>query len=133
MKEEELPANILTLTSLLSYRANKTPDREAFSFLKNGEIITDQITYGELEKRAKHFADQLKANVKKNDRVLLLYQPGIEYIIALFACFYADVIAVPAYPPHLKKLDERLLSIINNCEPKIAVCDEQTPNKEKAL
>ncbi len=30
---------------------------------------------------------------------LIVYEPGIEYIVALLGCFYASVIAVPVYPP----------------------------------
>ena len=50
----------------------------------------------------------------------MLYAPGLEFIAALFGCFYAGTIAVPVQPPRLDFLDvgfRRLAGIAANCRP----------------
>lgn len=37
--------------------------------------------------------------VKPGDRVLLVYPPGLEFIVAFLACLRAGAVAVPVYPP----------------------------------
>jgi acyl-CoA synthetase (AMP-forming)/AMP-acid ligase II len=47
---------------------------------------------------------------------------SIDYVVGFFACVYAGVIAVPAYPPHKKKRDwSRLNSIVDDCKPIMAL------------
>ncbi|KAJ3018571.1 hypothetical protein HKX48_002804 [Thoreauomyces humboldtii] len=43
-------------------------------------------------------------NLRKGDRVLLLYPPGMSFLVAFMACFRAGVVGVPAYPPVLSNL-----------------------------
>jgi acyl-CoA synthetase (AMP-forming)/AMP-acid ligase II/acyl carrier protein len=50
------------------------------------------------------------------ERILLLYPPGLDYITALFGCFYAGAIAVPSYPPRLNRPDPRLQAIVTDSQ-----------------
>src|SRR5262249_21572089 len=45
-------------------------------------------------------------------RALLLFPPGLEYIVAFFGCLYAGVVAVPAYPPRRNRSLDRLQAIV---------------------
>ncbi|HEV2735001.1 MAG TPA: AMP-binding protein, partial [Longimicrobiaceae bacterium] len=88
-----------SLVDLLRSRADEDPARCAYTFLLNGEIEEGHVTYGELDLRARAVAARLQALGAAGERALLLYPPGLEYVAALFGCFYAGVVAVPAYPP----------------------------------
>ncbi|GLU50155.1 AMP-binding protein [Nocardiopsis ansamitocini] len=84
-----------TIVDVLRERAANTPARLAFEFLEaNG--ATRSITYGELDMRARAVAAGLG---RAGQRALLLYSPGIDYIVGFFGCLYARVIAVPVYLP----------------------------------
>ena len=71
----------------------------AFTFLADGESEGGRLTYGELDRRAAAIAAALAASVAPGERALLLYPPGLDFIVAFFGCLYAGVVAVPAYPP----------------------------------
>src|SRR5262249_33981649 len=58
-----------------------------------------RITYADLDRDARAIAARLLASCRSGDRALLVYPPGLEFVSALFGCFYAGVVAVPAYPP----------------------------------
>jgi hypothetical protein len=82
-----------TVSELLVMRATQQPCRVAYTFIaSDGE--EEQVTYAELEERARAIGCQFSELVMCGKPVALLYPPGISYITALFGC-----IAVPAYPP----------------------------------
>lgn len=86
------------LLNLLSRRAKAEPDREIFKFL-SGEGEVSSITCEQLYRRACCVAFQLRQHAATGERVLLLYPPGLDYIVSFFGCLYAGLIAVPSYPP----------------------------------
>lgn len=98
-----------TFVELLRWRALHHPDKIAYTFLLDGETREERRTYAELDEQARHIAALLQERLAPGDRVLLLYPPGLEYIAAIFGCWYAGVIAVPAYPPrpnqHLGRIE----------------------------
>ena len=88
-----------TLPEILRMRAEQTPDETAFIFLKDGEEDEERITYKELDHAAATIAQRLSVKNLRGERALMLFPPGLEFVKALYGCFYAGVIAVPAYPP----------------------------------
>jgi len=91
----------------------------AYSFLKDGESESGRLTYGELDRQAKAIASHIQSY--QEERALLLYPSGLEFITAFFGCLYAGVIAVPAYPPRQNQKLSRLLSIVNDAQSKLAL------------
>ena len=93
---------------MLRLRACSARDATAFLFEGDGEEL--RITYGELDARARATAAALQAacTPSAGARVLLLYPPGLDYVAALFGCFYAGAVAVPAYPPDPYRLERTL-------------------------
>jgi amino acid adenylation domain-containing protein/non-ribosomal peptide synthase protein (TIGR01720 family) len=88
-----------TLIDLLDRRALLGPDELAYTFLADGEGAELSLSYGELERRVKAVAALLQRMETAGERALLLYPPGLDYVVAFWGCLYAGVIAVPAYPP----------------------------------
>ena len=110
-----------TLVDILNYRAVNQPQQTAYTFLVDGETETVKLTYGQLEQRAKAIAAYLQSLSSSQDRVLLLYPPGLDYIEAFFGCLYAGVIAIPAYTPRPNRSLSRLQSIIKDADATIAL------------
>lgn len=109
-----------SIWEILEERARTDPDRMVYCYLDEGEFETERLTYGELGRRARAIAATLQQHCRPGDRALLIYSPGLEFITALFACFAAGVIAVPACPPRLELVADgtRPLELIaENCRP----------------
>jgi acyl-CoA synthetase (AMP-forming)/AMP-acid ligase II len=110
----------LTLSKMLEQQAKINPDHVVFRFEKRGSKKDDSITYAQLHARAVSIAKSIQSQVSQGDRIFLLYQPGLEFIAALFACFYLGAVPIPAYPPNPKKLKtsiERLNVVIEDSQP----------------
>ncbi|MBD2208742.1 fatty acyl-AMP ligase [Nostoc linckia FACHB-104] len=105
-----------SFVELLQYRAQTQPEKIAFTFLENGEIVANSLTYYSLEQQAKAIASQLQITEKIGNRALLLYPPGLEFMAAFFGCLFAGVVAVPAYPPRRNQNLSRLLAIVANAQ-----------------
>jgi acyl-CoA synthetase (AMP-forming)/AMP-acid ligase II/acyl carrier protein len=86
----------------------------AITFLVDGEQQEDTLTYEQLYTAATKVAAGL-ANFQGKTALLLL-PPGNDYVVALLACFYAGVIAVPAYPPLSRRMLPRVEGIMKDCE-----------------
>jgi acyl carrier protein len=111
-----------TLVDLLGWRAAHQPEREAYTFLGDGEAEESSVNYRELEQHARSVASRLQsAGVAAGERVLLLYPSGLEYIAAFLGCLYTGVIAVPAYPPRLNRPTSRLQAIAADSKASVAL------------
>ncbi|MEM7129590.1 MAG: amino acid adenylation domain-containing protein [Chloroflexota bacterium] len=117
----EDPSNLSSLVDLLRWRGQEHPDVLAYLFLEDGESEEYSITYGELDRQARLIAGQLQQMNLANQRALLLYPPGLEYIAAFWGCLYAGTIAVPTYPPRRNRHDPRLHAIAADSQAAVAL------------
>jgi len=113
------------MVELLASQAADQPDGIAYMFLddRDGE---QQITFGELDRRARLIAARLQLELKQGDRALLVYPAGLEFISAYFGCMYAGVVAVPATYPKPKRPMPRLQRIAVDCDAHVALSTAQT-------
>lgn len=100
------------------------PERRAYTFLSNGEEEETHLTFAELDRRARAIAALLQERRASGQPVLLLYQPGLEYLAAFFGCLYAGAIAIPAYPPRLNHNLERLEAIVADAQPVLSLSSQ---------
>ncbi|MFD2169281.1 amino acid adenylation domain-containing protein [Tumebacillus lipolyticus] len=110
---------VATLVDLLRARTQEYAGRDAFAFLT--DELEERITFEELDRKARAVGAALQAAGAAGERALLLYQPGLPYIIAFFGCLYADVLAVPAYPPRQNGNLDRLQAVVKDSEAKFAL------------
>ncbi|MBI3773017.1 MAG: fatty acyl-AMP ligase [Gammaproteobacteria bacterium] len=99
---------------LTVWRAAITPHRVAFGFQNdqgNGETV---VSYGELDRRARAIAAVLQQRGFGGQRAVLLFQPGIDYVLSILGCWYAGITAVPVYAPRLNTSYERVRIIVND-------------------
>ena len=106
---------------LLRERVSNHPDRVAFGFLQDGSTETERWTYADLDRRARAIAAHLQMLGLSGERAVLLYNPGLDFVAGFFGCLYADVTAVPAYPPRSNPLMARLTSIIRDADVAVAL------------
>ena len=122
-----------TLVDLLSYRSLHQPEQVAFVFLQDGETEAACWTYRELDCRSRAIATQLQAQGLTGERALLLYPSGLDYLAAFFGCLYAGVVAVPAYPPRNHRNTPRILAVVNDAKPAIALTTTTIQSRVQAL
>lgn len=113
--------DVSNLVDLLLWRSAHQPEQKAYTFLEDGENESASLTYGELDLRAKVIAAQLQSLKMSGERALLLYNPGLEFIMAFFGCLYANVIPVPVYPPRRNQNLSRLQDIVSDAGAKLAL------------
>ncbi len=83
----------------LRRHARATPDGRAYVFLRDGEDELGSLSWAELDQRAQGSARRLRERAQPGDRIVLAYPQGLDFVISLYACFYAGLVAVPAPPP----------------------------------
>jgi acyl-CoA synthetase (AMP-forming)/AMP-acid ligase II len=108
-----------SIVSVLQERAIRQADRTVFTFLQNGEIPKDTLTYRELDRQARSIAAVLLSTHKAGERALLIFPQGLEFICAFFGCLYAGIIAVPTPAPEanrFKYLLPRIEAIAQNSQ-----------------
>lgn len=66
---------------------------------RDGQLVEAALTYRAFDQRVRALAALLQRRFDKGDRVLILLDNDGDYAASMFACFFAGVIAVPAFPP----------------------------------
>lgn len=94
-----------SIADVLTRRAAASPTRPVFTFLHNGEVALDALTFGRLDAQARKFAAVLQDAVSPGSRVILMLPSGYTFIEALFGCFYAGCVAVPVAPARKRDFD----------------------------
>ena len=116
---ETSTTEVQSLVHSLAELAKTIPDSVAYTFLLDGDSDELDITYGELDLKARAVAARLQKTLQHGDRAALVYEPSIEYIAALVGCFYAGIIAVPVYPPdpmRIQRTVTRLKAILSDSQ-----------------
>ena len=118
------------LVELLRARATHEPSNPAYHWLPDGDSsVVETLTYAQLDAQARAIAAWLQSERGRQERALLLYPPGLEYIAAYFGCLYAGVIAVPAYPPRLNKANPRISAIVADAQAHLALTTDAIHSK----
>ncbi len=125
-----------SLVDLVRDRAQQHPQR-GYRFLGDGVTTSERLTYGDLDRAARSIAGLMQANgVQKGARALLLYPPGLEFVRAFWACFYAGAIAVPVPAPHTAKaarLSARLHAIVNDAAASVVLTTSRLESTARSL
>ena len=105
---------VSTVVELLRWRAAHQADRVGYTFLADGDDDIHDLTYAALDERARAVAARLQAaGAQAGDRALVTFEEGLDYLVALFGCMYAKVLAVPVHPPDPRRLQRTLPRLQN--------------------
>jgi acyl-CoA synthetase (AMP-forming)/AMP-acid ligase II len=113
--------NVETLVRCVQRQAAARPHQAGFSFLVDGDAARLDLTYGELDAWARAIAAGLQLQLDVGDRVLLLFPPGLEFLVALFGCLYAAAVAVPVPAQYLRHRHDILTALARDSAPRLAL------------
>ena len=127
-----MPA-IGTFRTLMDMRRECDGDRVAYRFLADGLSEAHTLTFAELDMHGRAVAVALQRCTVPGERALILAVDGYDFVRAFVACQFANVIAVPAYPPFPAGSGHRvntLRSIAQNCRPSVVLAAGAPTNKD---
>ncbi|MFW0788680.1 AMP-binding protein [Gordonia sp. CPCC 205333] len=113
-----------TLVDVIQQHAAENPEKLAFRFLESGDVDGDisYLTYGDLIARARALASELDEHAGR--RALLLYPPGLDFVVAFTACLLSGTTAIPMPLPERSEWDRglrRLRQIITDAGVSVAL------------
>src|SRR5947209_12055673 len=90
-----------SFVELLRHRATTQPEQVAYLFLRE-RTVEDQnfhrISYASLDQQARAIAAALQAaGCAPGEKVLILHQPGDDYVIAFYGCLFAGAYTYNTY------------------------------------
>ena len=88
-----------SMAELAAWRAQHQPDRRAFVFLDPD--AERELSYGELFRMARAVAVRLTAAGLRGRPTILLYVSTFDFLVGLYGCLLADVIAITSCAPHM--------------------------------
>lgn len=110
---------------VLRYWADQKPNDDAYIFT-DGDSYEERLTYGELWRRVRGLAGGLQQRELAGARVLLLYPPGLDFVIGFFACHAAGAVAVPAFPPRRNRKSTRIRWMAQDADASFALTNRTT-------
>ena len=109
------------------------PDETAFRYLTYGGTLTEQLTFRQLDQRARSIGAHLAAMGLRGQRALLMYPSGLEFVAAFFGCHYAGVTPVPAYPPRRNRNMGRINAISEDAQAAIVLTIDEVIQRSHGM
>ncbi|MCE3253593.1 MAG: Acyl carrier protein [Cellvibrio sp.] len=123
--DEPIRSKVNSFCDVMDHWAAAKSDDLAIQFLRRGQE-EDALTFNSLQQRALAIANLLVKQSKPGDCVILMFEQGVDYLCSFLGCLYAGVIAVTAFPPHEQRRNERLESIVKDCQAQIILVNNLT-------
>lgn len=121
-----------SLLSFLEENAKNVPEKPAITWITDEKgTEAAPLTYRTLWRSIGQVAHLLlnKYELKKGDRVLLLFEPGPQFVQVFLGCLNAGIIAVPLYPPiNLTRDVPKIMKVMSNCQPKLILVTSLVKN-----
>ncbi|MEM6654466.1 MAG: AMP-binding protein [Planctomycetota bacterium] len=114
-----------SLGQVLTRQASLWSGDLAYKFLAE-DGAEQQITFGELDARARAIGATLANRLRPGDRAMLVFPAGLDFIASFFGCMYAGVVAVPATYPKPKRPLARMSRIAEDSGATLALTTGQT-------
>ncbi|QPF93407.1 fatty acyl-AMP ligase [Bradyrhizobium commune] len=110
-----------SLVALLARRAADRGDDRAYVFVSDRGTEEAALTFRQLHEASRALAMRLTAIARPGDRAILVFPPGIEFMVAFLGCLIAGIIAVPMMMPRRNSARDASAAILANCEPALAL------------
>jgi acyl transferase domain-containing protein/acyl-CoA synthetase (AMP-forming)/AMP-acid ligase II/acyl carrier protein len=122
-----------TMLDLLHLQAEHYEDKVAFTYSLDGESELGSVTYRQLDAKARAVASELQRQDVAGERVLVLCPSGLDFIAAMFGCFYAGTVAIPVHPPVHSRLISRVASIVADSRARIVLTTAEVQSELKPV
>ena len=110
-----------SLVALLARRADDQADDRAYVFVSDRGTEEAALTFRQLQDAATALAARLTATAHPGERAILVFPPGLEFLVAFFGCLMAGMIAVPMMMPRRNSARDASVAILANCAPALAL------------
>ncbi|MGH3757658.1 type I polyketide synthase [Actinophytocola sp.] len=114
-----------SIVDVLRDHALRRPDHLALVVLPDGETEQARLTYAQLDAQVRTVAARMQAENLTGQRVLLMLNTSVDYLVGFLACLYAGAIAVPLSPPTRASHRERVDHVLVDCTPSAAIVHEE--------
>ena len=114
-----------TLLDALDAHAAARPGATAFRFLATGDHETDARTFGALRAQALALAGALASRAGAGQRALLVYPPGLPFVVGFLACLAAGLVAVPLPAPRRSQSFDKLRAVLDDCGATLVLTDAE--------
>ncbi|MEV0294306.1 fatty acyl-AMP ligase [Nocardia sp. NPDC050710] len=103
--------------------ARTRAEEPAFTELRyrGSECTPVTLTYAQLHRAAGALARQLRIESEPGDRVAILCDHGLDYVVAFLACLYSDRVAVPLFPASGGRNAQRSASVLADARPTLGL------------
>jgi acyl-CoA synthetase (AMP-forming)/AMP-acid ligase II/acyl carrier protein len=129
-----------SLIDAIYAHADHRGEQIAYACVSSDGALESTLTYRQLLKRAESVAAELLRSLQPGDRAILLFHGGPEFIVSFLGCLIAGVIAVPAYPVRVPASPsqparnfERLIPVLANAQPKVALSTRPIVDRQAEL
>ncbi len=119
------------IADILRWRARREGARVAYSFLKHGAI--QNMSYADLDRRARALAARLIESGLHGKRAVLCVPTGEHFVVALYACVYGSVTAVPVFTPRKLADVAHIAAIARDCDAEVLLTVRQNSEAISAL
>jgi acyl-CoA synthetase (AMP-forming)/AMP-acid ligase II len=111
-----------TVNALVAHWAQQQPDADAFIFLGAENLEKERLTFAQVANASRGLARVLRAQAMPASRVLLMFEPGLAFTIAFFACHYVGMVPVPVVPIRKGRMREAAVTVARDCLPSLLLC-----------
>lgn len=98
----------------------------AVTYLKDGENIAEQLTYGQLLQKVFVISAFVKKNTALGDRVAICAESEFFYLLGFLGSLFAGTIAVPSLSPKNHRNLEKIHAHISDAQVSLILFDEQS-------
>ncbi|MGY8710973.1 fatty acyl-AMP ligase [Bradyrhizobium sp. 18BD] len=110
-----------SLVAVLARRAADQADDRAYVFVSDRGTEEASLTFRQLHAAATALASRLTLAAQPGERAILVFPPGLEFLVAFFGCLMAGIIAVPMMMPRRNNARDASGAILANCTPALAL------------
>jgi len=114
------PPHLQSIIAQMLAHAGATPERIAFTFVRE-DGRAESLTCGALAARSQALAAALAALAAPGQRALLLFAPGLDFVLVFFACLRAGLTAVPAPLPRRHGGQAHLRALLQGADPALVL------------
>lgn len=122
-----------TLVEVMNHWANVQPNQRAFTFVNGEGEVEASVSFGGLKTAAQAVAGELMTLQRHSHNAILMYPPGIDFIVAFIGCLYAGVAPTPVHMPKRNRLNTRLLELIKPVDPIAILSTQKTLEELEAI
>lgn len=116
---------MLLFLEALAKWSQTQPDKVLYTYLDDRGAEVGKLTYAQMNLKSAALAHELlQRGLQKGDRVMLVFEPSLNYILSFIACIRVGLVAVPVFPPDPRKLRKDMymfVTVCNNCGAQVAL------------